>query len=362
MELGVFLPIANNGWLMSVTAPQYKPSFTLNREIVQRAERHGFDFALSMIKLRGFGGKTEFWDHNLESFTLMAGLAATTTRIRLFASAAVLVMPPAIVARMTSTIDSIAPGRFGVNIVSGWAKAEYEQMGAWPGEVHFARRYDYSTEYVRILRELWETGRSNFQGEFFAMRDCRLEPRPSAPVEIVCAGQSERGMRFAAECGDYNFMVGSGLNTPTAFAPYNAALLAAAARTGRDIGAYPLFMVIADDTDAAAMAKWRHYVDGLDLEALAWLTAQADADKAATARSNAKTMARRDGAVNLNMGTLIGSDAAIARMLDEVAGVSGTKGIMLVFDDFIAGIERFGERIQPLMACREEFNRAPRGG
>ena len=29
-----------------------------------------------MIKLRGFGGKTEFWDYNLESFTLMAGLAA----------------------------------------------------------------------------------------------------------------------------------------------------------------------------------------------------------------------------------------------------------------------------------------------
>lgn len=28
-----------------------------------------------MIKLRGFGGGTEFWDHNLESFTLMAGLA-----------------------------------------------------------------------------------------------------------------------------------------------------------------------------------------------------------------------------------------------------------------------------------------------
>ena len=31
-----------------------------------------------MIKLRGFGGKTEFWDHNLECFTLMAGLAAVT--------------------------------------------------------------------------------------------------------------------------------------------------------------------------------------------------------------------------------------------------------------------------------------------
>ena len=41
-----------------------------------RAEKYGFDFALSMIKLRGFGGPTQFWDDNLETFTLMAGLAA----------------------------------------------------------------------------------------------------------------------------------------------------------------------------------------------------------------------------------------------------------------------------------------------
>ena len=91
------------------------------------------DFALSMIKLRGFGGKSEFWDHNLESFTLMAGLAAVTHRIKLYASTAVLTLPPAIVARMAVTIDSIAPGRFGVNIVSGWLAAEYAQMGLWPG-------------------------------------------------------------------------------------------------------------------------------------------------------------------------------------------------------------------------------------
>ena len=65
---------------------------------------------------------------------------------------------------MTSTIDSISGGRFGVNIVSGWAKAEYEQMGLWPGEEHFGKRYDYSTEYVTILRELWETGHLELQG------------------------------------------------------------------------------------------------------------------------------------------------------------------------------------------------------
>ncbi len=72
-----------------------------------------------MIKLRGFGGQSEFWDHNLESFTLMAGLAAVTKQIQLYASVAVLTIPPAIVARMASTIDSISGGRFGINIVSG---------------------------------------------------------------------------------------------------------------------------------------------------------------------------------------------------------------------------------------------------
>ncbi|MEP0135304.1 LLM class flavin-dependent oxidoreductase, partial [Marinobacter sp.] len=95
MNIGVFIPIGNNGWLISKNAPQYMPTFELNREITQKAEGYGFDFALSMIKLRGFGGETEFWEHNLESFTLMAGLAAVTSKIQLFATAATLTMPPA---------------------------------------------------------------------------------------------------------------------------------------------------------------------------------------------------------------------------------------------------------------------------
>ena len=86
MRVGVFIPIGNNGWLISTTSPQFKPSFDLNRTVVEQAERYGLDFALSMIKLRGFGGPSEFWDYNLDSFTLMAGLAAVTKRIQLFAT------------------------------------------------------------------------------------------------------------------------------------------------------------------------------------------------------------------------------------------------------------------------------------
>lgn len=131
MEIGIFIPIGNNGWLISDNSPTYLPTFALNKSLVLAAEHYGLDFALSMIKLRGFGGRTEHWDYNLESFTLMAGLAAVTKRIKLFASTAILTLPPAVCARMAVTVDSIAPGRFGVNIVTGWQAAEYEQMSQW---------------------------------------------------------------------------------------------------------------------------------------------------------------------------------------------------------------------------------------
>lgn len=352
MDIGVFIPIGNNGWLISTTSPQYMPSFELNKQIVQKAESYGLEFALAMIKLRGFGGKAEFWDYNLESFTLMASLAAVTEKIKLFASTAVLTLPPAIVARMATTIDSVAPGRFGVNIVSGWQMAEYDQMGIWPGDAYFGYRYDYSTEYVSIMQELWEKGECTFEGEHFTMKDCKMKPMPENKIEVVAAGQSPRGMQFAAEYADYNFVLGSGINTPTAYAPSNERLLAAAEKTGRDVGSYVLFMVIADETDELAKAKWEKYRAGADVDALAWMADQGDKDTSADESSTAKAINLPEGAVNFNMGTIVGSYASVAKMLDEAASVPGTKGIMLTFDDFLVGLDQFGQKIQPLMETR----------
>jgi len=41
VDIGVFIPIGNNGWLISSNSPQYKPSFELNKQVVQKAEHHG---------------------------------------------------------------------------------------------------------------------------------------------------------------------------------------------------------------------------------------------------------------------------------------------------------------------------------
>jgi pyrimidine oxygenase len=357
MDVGIFIPIGNNGWLISTTSPQYKPSFELNKAVTQAADRYGFDFALSMIKLRGFGGKSEFWEYNLESFTLMAGLAAVTERIKIFATAPTLIFPPAMVARMAATIDSIAPGRFGINLITGWQKAEYDQMGLWPGDNHYKDRYSVLAEYATVLRELLDTGRSDFKGKYYQMEDCLVRPN-AAGVKLICAGSSDEGLAFTAKYADYAFALGKGVNTPTAFAPVNARLEAAVAKTGRNVGSYLLMMVIADETDEKAMAKWQLYRDGEDKDATKWLANQAAPNAKGGANSNTTQLADAESAVNLNMGTLVGSYETVARMLDEVASVPGTSGVLLTFDDFVAGVENFGRYIQPKMKCRAHIKPA----
>jgi pyrimidine oxygenase len=349
MQLGIFIPIGNNGWMMSKTAPQYMPSFELNRQVAERAEAAGYEFLLSMVKLRGFGGETEFWDHNLESFTLMAGLAAVTKRIQLYASVAIPTMNPAIVARMASTIDDISGGRFGINIVSGWNQSEYVQMGVWPGDWYYERRYEYSTEFVTIMQDLWRDGRSDRKGEFFTMDDCLLSPRPKAgKVPLVCAGQSDVGMDFCATYGDFQFIIGTG--DFDVVRNDAARLQAAAAKTGREVGVYVLFQITMGDTDADAQATWDRYRDGADLGAIGFMTGQANLD---TSGATAEKITEMKGAFNLNIGPIVGSHSTVAAKLDEVAQIPGVKGVMCVFDDYPRATAEFGAKVMPLMKSRK---------
>ncbi|WP_240989175.1 hypothetical protein [Salipiger mangrovisoli] len=55
------------------TSPDTMPSVDLNKAVMQRAEHFGLDVALSMIKLRGHNGPSEYRVQNLERFTMMSG-------------------------------------------------------------------------------------------------------------------------------------------------------------------------------------------------------------------------------------------------------------------------------------------------
>jgi hypothetical protein len=73
----------------------------------------------------------------------------------------------------------------------GYRLAETRIFSAGPvaGRRVFGRRYQYVSEYIQVMWKLWETDRSDFQGEFFKMDDCRLSPRPQ-PIKAATPATS----------------------------------------------------------------------------------------------------------------------------------------------------------------------------
>lgn len=182
-----------------------------------------------------------------------------------------------------------------------------------------------------------------------------MKPVPQGDVKLICAGSSDKGLAFSAKFADYSFCFGAGINTPQAFAPTNERLLAATAKTGRDVRSFVLTMVIAEETSEEAWAKWEHYKAGADQDAIAWMGLQSQADKTSGSDTNVRHMTQPVSAVNFNMGTIIGSFEEVAAMLDEMGEVPGTGGVMLTFDDFLEGIDKFGKYVQPLMKSRQHI-------
>jgi len=352
MEIGIFLPIAKGGFIMSRNVPPTWPTWELNRDVTLKCEAMGFEFALSMVKFRGFGGDTEYWDYALDSFTLTAALAPITTKIKLFPSVTNLSLHPAVAARMAATIEAVCPGRFGLNIVSGWYKDEFDQMGLWPGDVHFNSRYDYADEYVSILRDLWSTGKSSHKGKYFTMNAAEIKPKPSTYIPLVCAGQSERGVKFTAEKGDRNFIIAGGNihdieDDIKKIRGITSALQAQAEKLGRKCGTIGLFNIIAADTDEAALKRFNHIVEGADEKAIRTLVGQAELDK-----SEGMSASLKRKSMFMGLPTLVGSHATIATYLDRIYDEAKVDAVMFAFPDFVHDLDSFGANILPKLQSR----------
>lgn len=353
MKFGVFLPNGSNGYIPSAGSPVYLPTYQHNLDITVEAEKQGLDFVLSMMKYRGFGGDTGYWDACLESFTLMAGLAAQTTRIGLFPSVTVLAHHPALCARMIATIDDISKGRCGLNIVTGWNKPEYIQMGLWRGDEYYDRRYEFANDYLTIVKEIWREGRVTHQSEFFDLDDCIVEPRPSRKIPIVCAGQSPKGQEFTAAMGDHNFVIAH----PQALPDIVTGVQQKAAIHGRKVGTYGLFHLIIADTDQEAESIGQDIIAKGDRGAMKNILTSAALDTNAGGTSDRMkqglALSLEDGNMALmGIPAIHGSPATIAKKIDAIARTTGIDGMLFSWPDFVSGIRDFGEQVMPNLTCK----------
>ncbi|MGD9753982.1 MAG: LLM class flavin-dependent oxidoreductase [Acidimicrobiia bacterium] len=348
LQLGVFLPVANNGWVLSSEADPAPPTFALNRLIAQRAEAMGLHLLLAQSVWRGHGGETAFWDTSLEGFTLLAALAACTERLTLVASVPPLLYPPAVAAKMVATLDEVSGGRAGLNVVAGAHLAEYDQMGLLPtGYGSF--RYDYADEWIGVVKALWGDGRLTHHGRFFDLDGCVSGPPPRrAPhPPIICAGTSERGMRFAVEHGTHAFI---GTNTIGELAELCARFRARAAAAGRTtpLQIFTAVNYLLAPTAGAARELERRYRAHPDVGAIADLVGRySQPDAGASLRS----LIVDSGEHVFYGGMVVGGPDEIAAHIAAVAD-AGLDGLLVTFTQWEAGLDLLERAVLPAVADR----------
>jgi probable F420-dependent oxidoreductase len=156
-------------------------------------------------------------------------VAAATRRIRLGTS--VLIMPyyaPVMLAKQLATLDVLSGGRLDVGLGLGWSEDEYEAVG-----VPFKARGRRADEFLRLLDLIWTQDVVEFQGEFYRLPRCKVEPKPIQKPRppITIGGYGPVVVKRAVTLGDgFN-----GGNLPmAAVTPLVAQVREAAAAAGRD--------------------------------------------------------------------------------------------------------------------------------
>lgn len=139
------------------------------------------------------------------SMTVLAYLAARTSRIRL--GTAVVVLPwhnPVLVAEQAATLDLLSGGRFDFGVGKGYRKSEFAGFCIPPEEA--GERFD---EALAVIRKAWTSeGRFSHRGKRWRYDDIVVEPapvqRPHPPLWM--AAGSPDSIRRAAREG-YNLLL-----------------------------------------------------------------------------------------------------------------------------------------------------------
>lgn len=345
LEIGVFLPLAKNGFVFSANSAEYPPSYRNLLRITKRAEDMGLDYVFSMAKWRGYGGRTQMWDSSFESFSLMTALAAATDRLRLIATVNPLLFHPAMISKMAATTDDVCGGRLGLNLITGSALSEYSQMGVIP-DGYEQKRYAYAAEWLHVLKRLWSEPRVTHHGEFFHLEDCISDPKPRQQPNpyLVCAATSDEGLAFATRETDCSFVSGSS----TAKVKENSRRAKAfAAKQGTTVTTAVAVNIVLGADDAEAQSFSRLLMEAADVDAMtkAGMLLQDRTRPEVQSGSAGET-----GNSRIYFGLpVIGGPGEVADQLTNLVIDGDIDSLLLLFPDYDTGLERFEEGVLSLL-------------
>lgn len=170
-----------------------------------------------------------------EAWTLLASLAAVTSRLRL----GVMVSSntfrhPALLAHMAASVDEISNGRLEIGLGAGWNQAEHDAFGIDLGDA--PTRWGRFAEALEIIDGLLTQESYSFSGDHFELSDARLlhqtvqQPRP--PFVIGGIGP-QRTLPLVARWADHWNYFNPG-EPPEVLAEYRTRLEDLCTAAGRD--------------------------------------------------------------------------------------------------------------------------------
>ncbi|GAA2455969.1 LLM class flavin-dependent oxidoreductase [Streptomyces macrosporus] len=167
---------------------------------------------------------------------------------------------PTLAAQMASTYQRLTGGRLLLNIVTG---GESHEQRAYGDFLDKDARYVRTGEFLRIVRELWDGGTVDLEGEHLRVEGARLARLPERAPEIYFGGSSPIAGEIAARHTDVYLTWGE---PPAQVAEKIEWVRALAEKEGRTVRFGIRLHVITRDTSEQAWAEARRLLDGFDPE------------------------------------------------------------------------------------------------
>jgi F420-dependent oxidoreductase-like protein len=174
------------------------------RELAQAADAGGWDSIWVMDhfwQLPPLGGPAA---PILESATLLGALAAVTERVGLGALVnGVTYRNPALLAKITTTLDVVSRGRAWLGLGAAWYEPEHDGLGFdYPAD---RVRLDMLEEALIICKGMLRDESPTYHGTHFRVTDAKNVPAPVQPggVRILVGGGGEkRTLKLVAQHAD----------------------------------------------------------------------------------------------------------------------------------------------------------------
>ena len=348
LKFAYWVPNVSGGLVTSTIEQRTEFTYDYNVRLAKLAENSGFEYGLSQVRYASNYGAAQ--QHDPAAFSL--GLLTQTERLKLIVAAHPGLWHPAVLAKFGISADIISQGRFAVNIVSGWFKNEFTDLGAdW---LEHDERYRRTEEFIRVLRGLWTQPNFEFNGDFYRIHDFSLRPQPHEVPgrphpEIFQGGNSTAARRQAGRVSDWYFSNGKDFD---GFAEQVVEVSEHARANNHDVRFALNGFLIARQSESQAKAVLKEIVDKADTEAVEGF--RRSVQQAGAATSDGKGMwadSEFADLVQYNDGFrtgLIGTPEQIAHRIVEYKK-RGANLILLGFLHYLEDVEHFGTHVLPIV-------------